>query len=189
MRYLGRVVLVAVSWGAPLVAQDTLRPVEGVRVGITYTPGLRPGLLVLGGPRQELLDSVRAMVERDLDFSDRFEMITLPGSDSLMLAIGAGSATRGSTGPFVNYALYEALGADYTVSVLDRPASGLGAGGAGQGHQRRPWRVPVGGASGQRRGGAGRGGDAGHRGNPAAVRARWAGGSGGCGRSGRGGPL
>ncbi|OGU14661.1 MAG: hypothetical protein A3K13_00020 [Gemmatimonadetes bacterium RIFCSPLOWO2_12_FULL_68_9] len=125
MRYLGRVVLVAVSWGAPLVAQDTLRPVEGVRVGITYTPGLRPGLLVLGGPRQELLDSVRAMVERDLDFSDRFEMITLPGSDSLMLAIGAGSATRGSTGPFVNYALYEALGADYTVSVLDRPDSGL----------------------------------------------------------------
>jgi TolB protein len=116
----------AVACGAaPLVAQDTLRPVEGVRVGITYTPGLRPGLLMLGVPRLALLDSVRAIVERDLDFSDRFEMITLPGSDSLMLAIGAGGPTGSSSGPFINYALYEALGADYTVSVTDRADSGL----------------------------------------------------------------
>ncbi len=108
-----------------LAAQDTIRLVEGVRVGITYTPGLRPGLLVLGGPKQELLDSVRAIVERDLDLSDRFEMITLPGSDSLVLSIGTGSPARGSSGSFVNYALYEALGADYTVSVRDRADSGL----------------------------------------------------------------
>ena len=33
----------------PLAAQDTVPPVEqGVRIGITYTPGLRPGLMVLG---------------------------------------------------------------------------------------------------------------------------------------------
>jgi len=115
----------AICWSAPLRGQDTIRPVEGVRVGITYTPGLRPGLLVLGGPQQELLDSVRAIVERDLDFSDRFEMITLPGSDSLMLAIGTGSTTRGSSNPFVNYPLYEALGADYAVGVTGRPDSGL----------------------------------------------------------------
>jgi len=113
------------SWTAPLLGQDTIRPVEGVRVGITYTPGLRPGLLVLGGPQQELLDSVRAIVARDLDFSDRFEMITLPGSDSLMLSIGTASPTGGSSGPFVNYALYEALGADYAVSVTERADSGL----------------------------------------------------------------
>ncbi len=114
---------------APLRAQDTLRPPveQGVRVGITYTPGLRPGLLVLGGPRRELLDSVRAMVQRDLDYSDRFEMITLPGNDSLMVAIGTGSvgmAVR-KAGPFVNYALYEALGADYTVNVVERADSGI----------------------------------------------------------------
>lgn len=119
--------LVAFCWVASLAGQDTIPPVEGVRIGITYTPGLRPGLLVLGGPRQELLDSVRAIVERDLDFSDRFEMITLPGSDSLMVAIGTASPSRGPTGPFVNYALYEALGADYTVSVMDRSDSGLAA--------------------------------------------------------------
>ncbi len=113
---------------APLRAQDTLRPPveQGVRVGITYTPGLRPGLLVLGGPRRELLDSVRTMVQRDLDYSDRFEMISLPGNDSLMVAIGAGTGTAaGKSGPFVNYALYEALGADYTVNVVERPDSGI----------------------------------------------------------------
>ena len=30
-----------------VAAQDP--PGEGVRVGITYTPGVRPGMLVLGG--------------------------------------------------------------------------------------------------------------------------------------------
>ncbi|HLB37600.1 MAG TPA: hypothetical protein VJL31_13605 [Gemmatimonadales bacterium] len=124
MRRARRLLLVSLL-AAPLLAQDTTRVVEGVRVGITYTPGLRPGLLMLGVPRLALLDSVRAIVERDLDFSDRFEMITLPGSDSLTLAIGVGAATRGATGPFVNYALYEALGADYAVSVTDRADSGL----------------------------------------------------------------
>ena len=108
-----------------MLAQDTIRQVEGVRVGITYTPGLRPGLLVLGGAKQELLDSVRAIVARDLDYSDRFEMITLPGGDSLMLSIGTASPAKGASGPFVNYPLYEALGADYAVSVTDRGDSGL----------------------------------------------------------------
>jgi TolB protein len=122
------VVVAAVCWSAPVRAQDTIPPTEGVRVGITYTPGLRPGLLVLGGPRRELLDSVRAIVQRDLDYSDRFEMITLPGSDSLMIAIGpatGGTTAAGKGGPFVNYALYDALGADYAVNVVEPPDSGI----------------------------------------------------------------
>ncbi len=124
-------IVLAAFLAGPVLAQDTLRPPveQGVRVGITYTPGLRPGMLVLGGPRRELLDSVRAIVGRDLDDSDRFELITLPGSDSLMVAVGTGTpasgAGAGKSGPFVNYALYEALGADYTVDVVDRPDSGI----------------------------------------------------------------
>ncbi len=111
-------------------AQDTTRALEqGVRVGITYTPGVRPGMLLLGGPSQELLDSVRAIVGRDLDYSDRFEMISLPGTDSLTLGITALAAPSGPAqgratsagGAFVNYPLYEALGADYTVSVMQPP--------------------------------------------------------------------
>lgn len=106
----------------PLAAQDSLPPVDqGVRVGITYTPGVRPGMLVLGGSRDVVLDSVRALLARDLDYSDRFEMISLPSDDSLVLGIAAaeegaaGEATPGTV--FVNYGLYRALGADFAVHV------------------------------------------------------------------------
>ncbi len=109
--------LLAVPTAVNGAVQDTLPIEQGVRVGITYTPGMRPGMLVLGGPRLELLDSARAILARDLDFSDRFEMITLPGGDSLILGV------EGSGGPdgnehFVNYSLYAVLGADFAVGVL-----------------------------------------------------------------------
>lgn len=42
-----------------------------IRLGITYRAGARPGVIVLA---QAGLDSVRKIVERDLDYSDRFEM-------------------------------------------------------------------------------------------------------------------
>jgi len=98
-------------------AQDSIPPIEqGVRLGITYTPGMRPGMLVLGGPPTEMLDSVRTILRRDLEFSDRFEMIYLPGGDSLVLGVRTSAPSLAE--PFVNYSLYAALGADYAVSVL-----------------------------------------------------------------------
>ncbi|MBE0592932.1 MAG: PD40 domain-containing protein [Gemmatimonadales bacterium] len=107
---------------AAVAAQDTVPPVEqGVRIGITYTPGLRPGMMVLGGPRAAVLDSVRAILSRDLDLSDRFEMISLPAGDSLVLGISGardGAAPRGDAPLFVNYSLHSALGAEYSVAVL-----------------------------------------------------------------------
>jgi TolB protein len=72
-------------------------------------------MLVLGGPRDLRLDSARAIIARDLDFSDLFEMITLPSDDSLLLGIGGG----GPGGEYVNYRLYGALGADFSVRVRD----------------------------------------------------------------------
>ncbi|HEX9727490.1 MAG TPA: DPP IV N-terminal domain-containing protein [Gemmatimonadales bacterium] len=117
MRPLSFLLAASVWCCAEALAQDTVPPVpEGVRVGITYTPGVRPGLLVLGGPHTGLLDSVRAIIARDLDYSDRFEIITLPSDDSLVL--GVHEAENGSSGgAFVNYGLYAALGADYAVHV------------------------------------------------------------------------
>ncbi|HEU5358418.1 MAG TPA: LpqB family beta-propeller domain-containing protein [Gemmatimonadales bacterium] len=81
-----------------LRAQDTSH-VEGVRVGITYAAGIRPGLLVLWAPG---LDSVGAIIQRDLDYSDQFEMI--PG------------AVNPHDGP-VNDGLYRGMGAAYAVEV------------------------------------------------------------------------
>ncbi|UCG88792.1 MAG: PD40 domain-containing protein [Gemmatimonadota bacterium] len=118
--------LVPRAFPASLSAQD---PVDrGVRLGITYTPGMRPGMLVLGGPHRERLDSVRTIIQRDLEFSDRFEMIYLPGGDSLILGVGPAPDAGGSQTTaevFVNYSLYAALGADYAVSVLEEYDSTL----------------------------------------------------------------
>ncbi len=124
-RALGTLLTLA-ALAHPARAQDTVPPVEqGVRIGITYTPGQRPGLLVLGGLRAAALDSIRAILERDLDFSDRFEMISLPAGEGLTLGM-VGSAgepapadppATGSPAPFVNYPLYAALGAEFAVAV------------------------------------------------------------------------
>jgi len=114
-----------------LSAQDTSAIDRGVRIGIVYRPGVRPGLVML--PRKGMgLDSVRAMIARDLDYSDRFEVITLPGGDSIRLATspksphatgtrraGSGTAATGGAqaGSTLNYPLYQALGADFALDI------------------------------------------------------------------------
>lgn len=96
-RDIGRVALLAplalVSWSSMLFAQDTTRVESGVRVGITYTPGSRPTIGVTAPPGA-VFDSVKAIVARDLDQSDRFEMVERPPSDS---------ASRLGTGPAARY--------------------------------------------------------------------------------------
>ncbi|MGE0353802.1 MAG: hypothetical protein AB7Q69_11215 [Gemmatimonadales bacterium] len=87
----------------PVLAQDTTA--GGVRLGITYTPGYRPGLVILPGVGQ---DSVRAIIQRDLDYSDRFEVVAIP----------AGEAARGAGGSSeINYRLYRTLGASYGLEI------------------------------------------------------------------------
>jgi TolB protein len=101
------VVLLLVQGGLPghASAQDT------VRVGITYQPGVRPGIVILPAPG---LDSVKAIVERDLDFSDRFEVIKLTQPPP-----GEGT---GPSGQALNYAFYRTLGGSFAVEFL--PAAG-----------------------------------------------------------------
>src|SRR2546428_5226590 len=128
MRWTRVALVLAVGpFGRAAVAQDTSSIDRGVRIGIIYRPGVRPGLVML--PRRggaQGLDSVRAMVARDLDYSDRFEVITLPGGDSIRLATTTGprrssaggtTATRGGTQSALNYPLYQALGADFALDI------------------------------------------------------------------------
>lgn len=82
-------------------AQDTTHVPEGVRVGIEYRPGVRPTIVVLPSPGR---DSLRTILLRDLDFSDRFDVIPINNEGS--------SAS-------VNYALYRSLGADFGVEIGD----------------------------------------------------------------------
>jgi TolB protein len=141
-----RVALAAAALATPalacgLAAQDTTAVDRGVRIGIIYRPGVRPGLVVLPPPAGAL-DSVERILSRDLDYSDRFELITLPAGDSIHVATAAlaapaprarpatgAAAGKGTTGgaaaaaalSTLNYPLYQALGADFAVLVRAAP--------------------------------------------------------------------
>ena len=95
---------------APLIAQDTTR---GVRIGLTYDPGSKPGIVVLPG-RGLGADSIRAIIQRDLDFGDRVTAIALDG--------GALSAASRAASP--NWAMLARLGAAAAVQVTPT-ASGM----------------------------------------------------------------
>ena len=92
--------LVVVALATPVAAQDTTA--RGVRIGLTYQPGTRPGVVVLpvNGANG---DSVRAILQRDLDFGDRVEIIGREGSTVADVA-----RQQGGT---MNYQLWRQLGA------------------------------------------------------------------------------
>jgi len=102
--------VLAVAAPAALAAQDTTSRPGGVRVGITYVPGSRPSVAVLG-TAGAAMDSVRTILQRDLDYSDRFELVVPPAS-----ALVPGTAP--------NYRVLTALGTDLAVAVV--PASDPG---------------------------------------------------------------
>ena len=92
-------------------AQDTTS--RGVRIGLSYDPGTKPGIVVLpvagrGG------DSIVAILSRDLDFGDRVTVIPVDG------AAGRGLARAGAP----NWPLLARLGAAAAVQVTPT-ASGL----------------------------------------------------------------
>jgi TolB protein len=89
---------------APVLAQDP-PPQGGVRLVLKYDPGARPSLVVVPGAG---LDSARAILRRDLDFSDRFESVILPEATGTL---------AGKPGAF-NYDLYRKLGAAYAVELV-----------------------------------------------------------------------
>ena len=97
--HLPALLLAGLLAAVPAAAQDPQPP--GVRLGIDYGVGGRPGVLVLpvGGAAG---DSVRAILMRDFDYGDR---ITVIGSaeDPASSPVPAGGAT--------NYPLYARLGA------------------------------------------------------------------------------
>ena len=106
-------VLAALTWTAAAAAQDTSAVDRGVRVGITYASGYRPGVALLPGVG---LDSVRAILQRDLDYSDRFELILVPAPDAPAAGPRAVKPTAGVAS--VNYGLYVALGAAYAIELV-----------------------------------------------------------------------
>jgi TolB protein len=87
--------------GSQALAQED----EGVRLGITYRPGYVPALAITDidaeAPFAAVAAAIDSVIARDLDYSDRFEILPVP--DSLRI----GSA--------VNYGLWNQLGAVWLV--------------------------------------------------------------------------
>ena len=92
----------------PLAAHDTTR---AVRIGLTYDPGNKPGVVVLA-PRGGGADSIHAILERDLDFGDRVNVIAL---DAAALAEMARASAP-------MWAVLAKLGAAAAVQVTPTPA-------------------------------------------------------------------
>jgi TolB protein len=100
----------ALSLGATAaVAQDTTS--RGVRIGLRYDPGMKPGIAVLPVPGAQG-DSIRRIFERDFDFSDGLSVITFSTSEGSLLT--AGSPGSPST---LNYQLFGKLGAAGVLQV------------------------------------------------------------------------
>ena len=70
------VICCTIGFASGAGAQDTAA-VPGVRLGLSYAVGTKPGVIVL--PVQDELgdDSLRVIVQRDLDYSDRMNVIAL----------------------------------------------------------------------------------------------------------------
>lgn len=96
----------------PAWAQDSVQA-PGVRLVLRYDPGNRPSLVLVPGSG---LDSARAIIKRDLDFSDRFEAIIAPAPEPGTPAVEAGAP--------LNYDLYRKFGAAYAVDLTPVTASG-----------------------------------------------------------------
>ena len=102
----GAFVLAAASVRS-LPAQDTT-VTAGVRIGLTYDRNGKPGVVVtpVAGPQG---DSVRTILSRDFDFSDRVNLIPLD----------SGPPPSGA----LNYALYARLSAVAVVQAAVTPSS------------------------------------------------------------------
>ena len=96
-------VVICASTGATIArAQDTTTA-PGVRLGLSYTAGTKPGVIVLPVQDDYGDDSLRIIVQRDLDFSDRMNVIALDA--------GTVSGLEPPPGEKINFPLVAKFGA------------------------------------------------------------------------------
>jgi len=102
------VIVLACAFGAVARAQDTTT-VPGVRLGLTYTAGTKPGVIVLPVQDEFGDDSLRVILQRDLDYSDRMNVIALDETTLGGLVPAVGEK--------INFPLVAKFGADLLVRM------------------------------------------------------------------------
>lgn len=109
-RGLALLLLVAVATLGLVPVRTQAQEQQGVRIGLTYAAGTRPGLYVLP-MRGTHVDSIRAIITRDIDFGDRVSVI----------APDSGTPPSGQ----LNYPLYARLGAAAILQLTSNAGGGL----------------------------------------------------------------
>jgi TolB protein len=96
--------------GVPAMArgQDTTAA-PGVRLGLNYAAGTKPGVIVLPVQDDYDDDSLRTIVQRDLDYSDRMNVIALDHETARGLVPAPGGK--------INFALVAKFGADLLIRM------------------------------------------------------------------------
>ncbi len=90
-----------------LCAQDTTTT-PGVRLGLSYESGTKPGVIVLP-VQDDDKDSLRTIVQRDLDYSDRFTVVDLDAETLRGMTPAAGQK--------INFPLFAKFGAALLVRM------------------------------------------------------------------------
>jgi TolB protein len=102
-----------IALGALLVAPIALRAQDttttpGVRLGLSYESGTKPGVIVLPVVDDDA-DSLRTIVQRDLDYSDRFTVVDLDAETLRGMTPAAGQK--------INFPLFAKFGAALLVRM------------------------------------------------------------------------
>lgn len=105
---LAAVLACAIAMPAVAAAQDT-SSVPGVRLGLNYAPGTKPGVIVLPVNDDYDDDSLRTIVQRDFDYSDRMNVIALDEQTVAGLVPAPGKK--------INFALVAKFGAALLIRI------------------------------------------------------------------------
>src|SRR2546423_102637 len=106
-RFSALIALALIGAASAAPAQDTTTT-PGVRLGLSYQAGAKPGVIVLPVVDDDR-DSLRTIVQRDLDYGDRMNVIDLDAEALRKMVPPAGQK--------LNFALFAKLGAALLVRM------------------------------------------------------------------------
>jgi TolB protein len=108
-RYESLLAVVCTFAAAPVVGAQDTTTVPGVRLGLNYAAGTKPGVIVFPVNDDYGDDSLRVIVQRDLDYSDRMNVIALDAETVSGLVPPPGEK--------INFPLIAKFGADLLVRM------------------------------------------------------------------------
>lgn len=106
-RFSALIAVALIAGASALRAQDTTTT-PGVRLGLSYESGTKPGVIVLPVVDDDA-DSLRTIVQRDLDYSDRFTVVDLDANALRKMSPAPGQK--------INFPLFAKFGAALLVRM------------------------------------------------------------------------